>query len=499
MSGLDSSAILALLGLILIFILNIKVFKVKSSKLQSPPGPKPWPVIGNLHILNLKRPYQTMLELSKKYGPIYSIHMGPRKVVVLSGYDTVKDALVNYGNQFGERSRVPIFERLFDGKGIAFAHGETWKTMRRFSLTTLRNFGMGKHIIEDTIIEECHHLMQNFESHQGKPFEIKRVLNASVANVIASVLLGKRFDYQDPQLLRLLSLIGENVKLIGSPRIVLFNMFPVLGFLLRSHKKVIRNKDELFSFIRMTFLEHHHNLDKNDPRSLIDAFLLRQQEENNTSADYFNEENLLPLVSNLFGAGTETTASTLRWGIILMMRYPEVQEKVHDEIIKVVGSAQPRIEHRTQMPYTDAVVHEIQRFANILPTGLPHETTTDVVFKNYYIPKGTEVITLLTSVLQDQTQWETPDIFNPAHFLSSEGKFVKRDAFMPFSVGRRMCAGEPLAKMELFLFFASLMQKFTFQPPPGVSHLDLDLTPDIGFTNQPRPYKICAVLRASAL
>ncbi|EGW03088.1 Cytochrome P450 2C38, partial [Cricetulus griseus] len=279
MSEFDSSAILSLLGLILIFILNIKVFMAKAYKLQSPPGPKPWPVIGNLHILNLKRPYQTMLELSKKYGSIYSIHMGPRKVVVLSGYETVKDALVKYGNQFEERSRVPIFERLFNGK--------------------------------------------------GKPFEIKKVLNASVANVIVSVLFGKRFDYQDPQFLRLLTLIGENVKLIGSSRIV----------------------------------------------------------ENDISADYFNEENLLALVSNLFAAGTETTATTLRWGVTLMMRYPEVQEKVHDEIVKVVGSAQPRIEHRTQMPYTDAVVHEIQRFADILPTSLPHETTTDVIFKNYYIPK----------------------------------------------------------------------------------------------------------------
>lgn len=64
----------------------------------------------------------------------------------------------------------------------------------------------------------------------GKPFEIKRVLNASVANVIVSVLLGKRFDYQDPQFLRLLSLIGENVKLIGSPRIVV--MFFFLSFLI---------------------------------------------------------------------------------------------------------------------------------------------------------------------------------------------------------------------------------------------------------------------------
>uniref|UniRef100_A0A8C0M7Y9 Cytochrome P450 n=1 Tax=Canis lupus familiaris TaxID=9615 RepID=A0A8C0M7Y9_CANLF len=353
-------------------------------------------------------------KLSQKYGSIYSIQMGPKKVVVLSGYETVKDALVNYGDQFGERSQVPIFERLFEGK--------------------------------------------------GKPFEVKTVMNASVANVIVSVLLGKRFDYQDTQFLRLLTLIGENVKLIGGPRIAvtLFNMFPVLGFLLKSHKTVLRNRDELFAFIRMTFLDHQHKFDKNDPRSFIDAFL-----EKDTSTTYFSDENLVALVSNLFAAGTETTATTLCWALLLMMRYPEVQKKVCDEITKVVGSAQPRITHRTQMPYTDAVIHEVQRFANILPTGLPHATTTNVMFKNYYIPKGTEVITLLTSVLRDQTQWEKPDTFNPNHFLSSTGKFIKKEAFMPFSLGRRMCAGESLAKMELFLFFTSLMQKFTFQPPPG--------------------------------
>ncbi|ELW65657.1 Cytochrome P450 2J2 [Tupaia chinensis] len=364
--------------------------------------------------------------------------MGPKKVVVLSGYETVKDALVNHGDEFGERPQVPIFERIFEGKGIAFSNGETWKTMRRFSLTTLRNFGMGKRIIEDTIIEECQNLIRSFELHKGNPFETKTVMNASVANVIVSVLLGKRFDYQDFQLLRLLNLIDENVRLIGGPKIM----------------------------------------------------------EKDTSTTYFSNDNLVALVSNLFAAGTETTASTLRWGILLMMRYPEVQKKVYDEITKVVGSAQPRIAHRIQMPYTDAVVHEIQRFANILPTSLPYVTTTHVKFKNYYIPKGTEVITLLTSVLRDPTQWEKPDTFNPEHFLNSNGKFIKREAFLPFSVGRRKCAGESLAKMELFLFFTSLMQRFTFQPPPGVSHLDLDLTADIAFTTRPMPHKICALLRA---
>uniref|UniRef100_A0A8C9PF92 Uncharacterized protein n=1 Tax=Spermophilus dauricus TaxID=99837 RepID=A0A8C9PF92_SPEDA len=356
-------------------------------------------------------------KLSQKYGSIYSIQMGPKKVVVLSGYETVKEALVAYGNQFGERSQVPIFERIFNGK----------------------------------------------------------VMNASVANIIVSVLFGKRFEYQDPQFLRLLTLIGENVKLVGSPRIAVIVSFP---FTFSSPEKHLIDHEK-------ESLENCH---------FKSRYFLKCSEYN-ASADYFSDENLVALVSNLFAAGTETTVSTLRWGILLMMRYPEVQKKVCDEIAKVVGLAQPRIAHRTQMPYTDAVIHEVQRFANILPTSLPHATTTNVKFKNYYIPKGTEVITLLTSVLQDPTQWEKPHTFNPEHFLNSKGKFVKREAFMPFSVGNRKCVGESLARMELFLFFTSLMQKFTFQPPHGVSHLDLDLTPDIGFTTRPMPHKICALLR----
>uniref|UniRef100_M3YDU2 Uncharacterized protein n=1 Tax=Mustela putorius furo TaxID=9669 RepID=M3YDU2_MUSPF len=381
MSGFDSSVLVPILSLLLIFLFNIKIFMTKASKQHFPPGPRPLPIIGNLHILNLKRPYQTMLEtlkLSQKYGSIYSIQMGPKKVAVLSGYETVKDALVNYGEPFGEQSQVPIFERLFEGKGIVFSHGETWKTMRRFSLTTLRNFGMGKRLIEDRILEECQHLIRSFESHRGKPFEVNTVMNASVANVIVSVLFRKRFDYQDTQFLRLLTLIGKNVKLIGGPRIVLHQIFHdvLVGFLLKSHKTVLRNRDELFAFIRMTFLDHQHDID-NDPRSFTDAFLVRQQEEKGTSTAYFSDENLVALVSNLFVAGTETTASTLRWALLLMLRYPEVQKNVCDEITKVVGSAQPRIAHRTQMPYTDAVIHEVQRFANILPTSLPHATTTD--------------------------------------------------------------------------------------------------------------------------
>ncbi|XP_025062287.1 cytochrome P450 2K6-like isoform X3 [Alligator sinensis] len=485
------------LGFILTVLSIMKIGSFWNSSIREdfPPGPRPLPIIGNLHIIDLKRPYRTLLKLSETYGPIFSIQMGFTKMVVLSDYETVKEALVNQADAFAERPKVPVFEDFSNGYGITFSHGENWKVMRRFTLTTLRDFGMGKRAIEDQIVEECEHLIKSLESQKGKPFEPTITMNAAVANIIISILLGERFDYEDPRFIRLLHLIHENARLLGLPSVQIYNLFPALGFLLKGHKTVLRNRDELHAFIKVVFIERFKKLDKNDQRSFIDAFLVRQQEKSDTNV-YFHNDNLKSLVSNLFAAGMETTYTTLRWGILLMMKYPEIQQKVQDEIMTVLGSNPPRIKHRTKMPYTDAVVHEIQRTANILPLSAPHMTTVDVTLKGYFIAKGTYIIPFLGSVLKDKSQWEKPDTFYPEHFLDSEGKFVKKEAFLPFSAGRRICAGETLAKMELFLFFTSLLQRFTFQPALGLSTSDLDLTPAAGLRRAPMPHEICAVPRA---
>nr|XP_033791788.1 cytochrome P450 2K6-like [Geotrypetes seraphini] len=477
----------------LIFILS-KYATDRKSLQNFPPGPRPLPIIGSLHIMNLKRPHKTFMELTKIYGPVFCIQLGMKKMVVLTGYETVKEALVNYADEFAERAKIPIFEELNEGNGLAFAHGENWKAMRRFTLATLRDFGMGKRTIEDKILEECGFLIHHFESFNGNPFETTMIMNASVANIIVSILLGHRYDYQDPMFLRLVSLINENNILSGSPMFELYNIYPILRMFPGSHTTVTKNTNELHSFIKETFLKHLENLDVNDQRSFIDVFLVRQQEEKANTNSYFHEKNLICAVRNLFSAGMETTSSTLHWGLLLMMKYPEIQEKVQKEIERVMGSSKPRTEHRKHMPYTDAVIHEIQRFADIVPMNLPHETTKDVNFKGYFLPKGTYIVPLLSSVLKDQTQFEKPEQFNPQHFLDSAGNFVKKDAFMPFSAGRRICAGETLAKMELFLYFTSLLQKFTFRPPPGVTHLDL--TPSFGISIAPMPYLACALPRS---
>ncbi|XP_010220988.1 PREDICTED: cytochrome P450 2J3-like, partial [Tinamus guttatus] len=209
------------------------------------------------------------------------------------------------------------------------------------------------------------------------------------------------------------------------------------------------------------------------------------------SSGCFSEENLVACVLDLFFAGTETTSTTLRWALLYMAAYPEIQARVQAELDAVVGQTrQPGLDDQASLPYTNAVVHEVQRFSNILPVGVPRMTTRDTLLGGFLVPKGTLLMTSLNSVLMDK-EWETPDAFNPEHFLK-DGQFCRREAFIPFSLGKRTCPGEQLARAEIFLFFTALLQKFTFRMPQ-------DTVPSLSYrlaiTRQPQPYRICALPR----
>nr|XP_008536841.1 PREDICTED: cytochrome P450 2J2-like [Equus przewalskii] len=141
------------------------------------------------------------------------------------------------------------------------------------------------------------------------------------------------------------------------------------------------------------------------------------------------------------------------------------------------------------MPYTNAVIHEVQRMGNIIPLNVPREVVVDTSLAGYHLPKGTMILTNLTALHRDPAEWATPNTFNPEHFLEN-GQFKKRETFLPFSAGKRMCLGEQLAKSELFIFFTSLLQRFTFRPP---SDEQLSLRFRMGLTIAPAGHRICAV------
>ncbi|XP_071999850.1 cytochrome P450 2C5-like [Engystomops pustulosus] len=487
--------VITLVLLLVIFLLLTKVLKnQKENKYKNfPPGPNCLPIIGNMHKFDTKNPFKTFTELSDKFGPVFSIQLGMQKVVVLYGYDAVKDALANHAEEFSDKADIPIFTETSNRYGIVFSNGENWKVMRRFTISTLRDFGMGKKSLGDRINVECDSLVQEFKAYGGKPFENSTIINTAVANVIVSILLGHRFEYGDPTILKLICLIEENFKLLGSPMIMLFNMYPnVIRWFPGGHRTVFKNSSAFKDFVIKTFTRQKSRLDVNHQENFIDAYLVKQLENNPESQQYFHNGNLTLLVSDLFVAGMETTSTTLRWGLLFMMKYPEIQKKVQKEIDQVIGRRQPQTEDRKQMPYTDAVLHEIQRFGNIIPAIAPHATTRNVIFRGFLLPKGTHVLPLLSSVLKDKNYFEKPDEFYPEHFLNSQGHFVKNEAFIPFSAGKRRCTGEILAKAELFLFFTTLLQNFTFQPPPGT---EVDLTPVTGFTSAPAIHEMCAMPR----
>ncbi|XP_065491978.1 vitamin D 25-hydroxylase isoform X3 [Caloenas nicobarica] len=207
----------------------------------------------------------------------------------------------------------------------------------------------------------------------------------------------------------------------------------------------------------------------------------------------FSRENLIFSVGELIIAGTETTTNVLRWAVLFMALYPNIQGQVQKEIDLVIGpNKMPALEEKCKMPYTEAVLHEVLRFCNIAPLGIFHATSKDTVVRGYSIPEGTTVITNLYSVHFDEKYWSNPEVFFPERFLDSSGQFVKKEAFIPFSLGRRHCLGEQLARMEMFLFFTSLLQRFHLCFPHGVVP---DLKPRLGMTLQPQPYLICAERR----
>ncbi|XP_045298220.1 cytochrome P450 2B11-like [Leopardus geoffroyi] len=456
-----------------------------------PPGPRPLAFLGNILQMDRSGLLKSFLRFREKYGDVFTVYLGPRPVVMLCGIEAIREALVDQAEAFSGRGRVSTVERIFQGHGVIFANGERWKLLRRFSLATMKNFGMGKRSIEERIQEECQCVVEELQKTQGAFQDPTFLFHSMTANIICSIVFGTRFSYKDPKFLRLLDLFYQTFTLLSSFSSQVFELFcNFLKYFPGTHKQIYKNAQEIIAFIEDAVEKHRETLDPSTPRDFIDAYLIRMDKEKSDPNSEFHHRNLICTVLSLFFAGTETTSSTLRYGFQVMLKYPHVTERVHKEIDQVIGPHRlPSLDDRAKMPYTDAVIHEIQRFSDLLPIGIPHMVTKDTHFRGYFMPKGTEVYPLLHSALNDPHYFEKPDAFNPDHFLDANGALKKNEAFIPFSMGKRICLGEGIAPMELFLFFTTILQNFSVASP--VAPEDIDLTPqESGIGRVPPVYQI---------
>ncbi|XP_069502385.1 cytochrome P450 2F2-like [Ambystoma mexicanum] len=462
----------------------------KKDKYDTPPGPTPLPIVGNLMQIRYNDIVKSLMKLHKKYGSLYTVHLGPTRYMVLCGYDIMKEALVNDADAFSGRGDYPLFYNFTKGNGITFSNGEKWKQLRRFAMSALGHFGMGKRSMEERIQEEVKHLIKFFRDTQTAPIDPEFCMSCSLANIISSIVFGDRFDYNDKDFEEIVHCVQDCFQIMSSAWGTMYHIFPALfQYLPGPHTQAFKKLQTLKNYVSKRASMNQNTLDPNHPRDYIDNFLIKMEQEKDNPASFFNWETLTMSTLILFFAGIESGSTTMRFGFIYLMKNPQIQGKVHEEIDRVIGqNGIPNFEHRKQMPYTQAVIHEIQRHGDVIPLSLTHALTKDTELRGYKFPKGSLFIPLLTSVHFDPTMYKEAEIFDPTHFLDENGSFFLNPAFMPFSAGKRVCLAANLASMELFIYFATILQNFKLTPL--VSPKDIDARPIAAFlSNVPPPFQ----------
>ncbi|XP_021176507.2 cytochrome P450 2F2 isoform X4 [Fundulus heteroclitus] len=332
-----------------------------------------------------------------------------------------------------------------------------------------------------------------YNRHTGETLSPQFTFHNAASNIICKVVFGTRYEYDDETIKMIVKCFTDLTKIINGPWAMLYNSIPLIRPLPLPFNKAFEGMEMYLGLAARLVNEHKKTRVPGEPRDFVDCYLDELDQKGEDSS--FSEEQLLRHTFDLYIAGTDTTSNTLLTGFLYLMNYPHIQERCQQEIDQVLeGKDKVTYDDRHNMPYMQAVIHEIQRIANTVPLSIFHCTTKDTELMGYSIPKGTAIIQNLTSVLSEEGQWKFPHEFNPENFLNEQGEFVKPEAFMPFSAGPRMCLGEGLARMELFLFMVTLLRKFKFIWPEDAG--EPDFTPVYGITLTPKPYTMKVQLRS---
>ncbi|XP_011266920.2 probable cytochrome P450 303a1 [Camponotus floridanus] len=328
----------------------------------------------------------------------------------------------------------------------------------------------------------------------GMIISMHDAFGVTVLNTLWKMMAGKRYDTGDKELTylqRILAKLLSEVEMIGA----LFSHFPALRFIapeMSGYNSFIQMHQELWAFLKEELHNHKNTFVSSAPRDLMDVYLTVLNSKD--CSDTFSESQLLAICVDLFIAGSETTSKALSFGFLYLILFPQVQRKAHEEIDRVVGRDRfPTLADKPRMPYVQAIVLESIRIFMGRTLNVPHRALKDTTIVGHKIPKDTMLVANFNTVLMDES-WIDPEDFCPERFLDSSGNVVTPKKYFPFSLGKHRCMGEMLAKSNIFVITATLLQAFNFSVVPGEPRPS---TQDFvkGITAGPKPYRALVSLR----
>uniref|UniRef100_A0A8D0L1X3 Cytochrome P450 family 1 subfamily C member 1 n=1 Tax=Sphenodon punctatus TaxID=8508 RepID=A0A8D0L1X3_SPHPU len=474
---------------------------------RRPPGPFAWPLLGN--VLQLGRlPHLTFCRLAQKYGSVFQIRLGRQAIVVLNGEATIRQALVRQSAQFAGRPNFPSFRLVSGGKSMAFGrYSEQWRAHRRMAHATLKAFSTAnapnKRLFEQHVAAEAQELIEELllRSAGSAYLDPSPLFTVANANVICALCFGKRYSHADKEFQALLGRNDKFGQTVGAGSLV--DVLPWLQRFPNPVRSVFRDfkvlNQELHAFVCAKVAQHRLTYDPQVTRDISDAIIGHIEHGPAGAKEGLSRDYVAGTLTDIFGAGQDTTSTALAWVLLLLLKYPQLQSQLQAELDRVVGRARlPIADDRASLPHLEAFIYETLRYTSFVPVTIPHATTDDVLLDGFRIPKDTVVFVNQWSVNHDQCKWKDPHLFDPGRFLDAEQK-LDRDltcSVMIFSLGKRRCIGDQLSKLQIFLFTAILLHQCSFRPNP-TERLTMDCIH--GLALKPLPFTVSATRRDTAL
>ncbi|KAK0199220.1 cytochrome P450 [Desarmillaria ectypa] len=488
-----------LLALGTFFWVAICIIRRRSrSSLPLPPGPKGYPFIGNLFDVPVEREWETWARWRKKYGDISSVTVLGQTIVVLNSYPFAKELLDDRSAKYSDRPYMPM-PNLCGWKDtlLILGYGRVFRTQRKLfhkSMGTMENLHRFYHV-ED---EQSRKVLKGILAHPGHFVEH---IEAGVASIVLRIAYGYTIRENDPLLAKCKQITDEFIQMTSHKFLV--NKIPFLRHvpewmpganfkrLAKEWKqKVEEMTDEPFYWVKEQMTNG----------TVEPSFVSTNLEDNE------DEDSIKRTAVAIYGAGFDTTVVTIKVFFKVMALFPEIQARVQAEIDSVTGGDRlPTLTDRDQglLPYTLAALYEVFRWHLPLPTGFPHRTVEDDMYKGYFFPKGSIVAFNSLQMCHDPELYPSPEVFDPTRFLGHSSQLDPRE--LVFGFGRRACPGRFLAEASVFLTMARNLAVFNITNAVDMDGVPLKVhpvqltgaisdTPAFKCTIQPRSEKAMSLI-----
>lgn len=466
--------------LFLLLILKIVKYPKAENKRAAklPPGPWKLPLIGNIHQLICSLPHHSLRDLAKKYGPLMHVQLGQVSTVVISSPEIAEEVLKNHDIVFSNRPRLVASDILaYNSTDIIFSpYGDYWKKLRRICNIELL---CPKRVHSLRLIreEEVARLIKTISLSEGLPINLSEKVFSLTYGITSRAAFGGKWKDQEA----VVSIVKKGVALASG--FCLADMYPsckvlelVSGLRLKLenlHKESDRVLGDILNDHKQKRLKRT-GATSPEQEDLVDVLLNFQQDGDLPLTD----NNIKAVIFDIFGAGSETSSTTVEWAMSELLKNPRLMKKAQTEV-RQVFDAKGYVDETElhELKFIESVVKETLRLHPSAPLLVPRESSEDCVIKGYEIPANTKVIVNGWAIGRDPKYWSEPEIFDPERFLDSRIDYKGKDfEYIPFGAGRRICPGISFAIPNIISPLAQLLYYFDWKLPGGMNYEDLDMT-----------------------